>query len=182
MSPEIEQASKQFMQVAEKTNTLYAMSDEYLHLLELLEDPETVPEEVEAELDRISGKIAHKSEAIAGLIKWYQGLADMRSSEAKRMADSVHRFEGQAERLKAYLLRNMQQTGMTRIDTGRFTLSVKQNPPRVEVLEAAMVPSEYQRTKVIIDVDKRAVTEHWKATGEIPPGVEIVRAERLDIR
>jgi len=182
MSPEIEQASKAFMQAAERGTTLYALSDQYLHLVELLEDPETVPEEVEAELDRLSGQIAHKSEAIAGLIKWYQGLADMRLSESKRMAESVYRFEAQAERLKAYLLKHMQATGMTRIDTGRFTLSIKLNPPRVEVLEAMLVPSEYQRTKVIIEPDKKAITEHWKTTGEVVPGVEIVRAERLDIR
>lgn len=179
---EIKQASTAFVQAANRSSTLYALSDQYLHLVELLEGDEMDLDDVEKELDRISGAIAHKAEAIAGLVRWYQGLADLRKAEAKRMADTVSSFEHNAERLKAYVLRHMQQTGMTRIDTGRFTLSVRQNPPRVEVLEAMLVPSEYQRTKIITDVDKRAVTEHWKTTGEVVPGVEIVRGERLDIK
>ena len=179
---DVEQASRQFMLAAERSTTLYALSEEYTHLVDLLDDPDVDAETIEAELDRLTGAIAHKAEAIAGLVKWYQGLANMRLSEARRMAESVHRFEGQAERLKAYLLRHMQATSMQRIDTGRFTLSVRQNPPRVEVLEAMAVPHEFQREKIIIETDRRAILEHSKKTGEIPEGVEIVRHERLDIR
>jgi hypothetical protein len=40
---------------------------------------------------------------------------------------------------------------------------------------ASLVPPEFQRTKVVIDVDKTAVREHWKATGEIATGCGIVR-------
>ena len=178
----VEEASKTFMEVARKANTLYELSEQYTHLVELLEDPETVDEEIEVELDRISGQIAHKTEAIAGLVRWYEGLAGMRKDEAKRMAATVGTFEQRAERLRAYVLRHMQATGVTRIDTGRFTVSVRLNPPRVEVLEAMAVPPEFQRTKIIQDVDKIAITKHWKETGEVVPGVDIVRSERLDIQ
>jgi hypothetical protein len=179
---DVQQASQAFMQAAEKTSTLYALSDEYLHLVELLDDSELDVDEVERELDRIGGEIAHKAESIAGLIRWYQGLADMRKAEAKRMADSVTSFQHQADRLRAYVLQHMVATGHTRIDTGRFTLSVRQNPPRVEIVEAMLVPSEFQRTRVIVEPDKRAIAEHTKQTGEVVPGTEIVRGTRLDIR
>ena len=83
---ETEQASQAFMHAANRATTLYALSDEYTRLVDLLEDPEADPALVEQELDRISGAIAQKAEAIAGLIKWYEGLANMREAEAKRMA------------------------------------------------------------------------------------------------
>jgi hypothetical protein len=179
---DLERASRAFVQAAERSTTLYALSEEYIQLVDLLEDPDIDPHLVEQELDRISGAIKEKAEAIAGLVRWYEGLAELRRIESKRMAETVGGFERQAERLRAYVLRHMQATGITRIDTARFTLSVRQNPPRVEVLEAMLVPEEFKRTKVVVDVDKRAVLEHTKLTGEVVAGTEIVRAERLDIR
>ena len=179
---DIAQLSEQFMAIAERASTLYELSDEYRALVDLLDDPEVDPHLVEQELDRLGDKIAHKSEAIAGLIRWQEGLASVRRAEARRMADGAARFERQAERLRAYVLKHMQATGMTRIDTGRFTLAVRQNPPHVEVLELLLIPSEFKRTVITEEPDKRAILEHTKATGEIVPGTEIARTERLDIR
>ena len=178
----VERASRVFMLAAERTTTLYELSEEYTRLVDLLEDPEADAEQVEAEIDRIEGQIQHKAEAIAGLVAWYEGLSSLRKAEARRMADSVGRLEKQAERLRAYVLKHMQATGLRRIDTSRFTLSVRQNPPRVDVLEAMLIPSEFNRTRVIVEPDKTAIRDHWKATGEIVPGTEIVRGERLEIR
>ena len=183
--PELEQASRDFMRAAERSTTLYALSEEYLDLVALLEDDEVNerdPHLVEQELDRISGAIAQKAEAIGGLVKWFEGLAEMRRAESKRMAESVGTLERRAERLRAYLFSHMQATDMPRIDTARFTFSIRQNPPRVEVLEAMAVPHEFFREKIIREPDKTAIREHWKQTGEVVPGVEIVRGERLDIR
>jgi hypothetical protein len=179
---DIEKLSQEFVRAAERTTTLYALSDEYIHLVDLLDDLDADPQAIEAELDQISGAIAKKAESIAGLIRWYEGLADLRSFEAKRMSDGAAGFQRQADRLRAYLLHHMQATDLTRIDTSRFTLNVRQNPPRVHVLEEMLVPSEYQRQRIIVEVDKRKILEHTKLTGEIVPGTEIVRNERLDIR
>lgn len=179
---DIERLSKDFVKAAERTNTLYALSDQYLYLVDLLEDPDADPALIEQELDRVGGQIAHKAEAIAGLIAWYEGLAGLRKAEAQRMAQSVSSFEKQAERLRSYVLKHMQATGMTRIDTARFSLTLRQNPPRVEILEPMLVPREFQREKIVIDVDKRKILEHVKATGEVVEGTEIVRGTRLEIR
>jgi hypothetical protein len=50
------------------------------------------------------------------------------------------------------------------------------------VLEELLVPDEYVRTVTTTSVDKRAILDAYKATGEIVSGVEITRAQRLDIR
>ena len=179
---ETEQASQAFMHAADRVTTLYALSGEYTRLVDLLEDPEADPALVEQELDRIGGAIAQKAEAIAGLIKWYEGLANMREAEAKRMAETVGTFKRQAERLRAYVLVNMRATGLERVDTARFTVSVRQNPARVEILEEMMVPGEFKEIRTTVHIDKRAILAHTKQTGEVVPGTEVVRGERLDIR
>jgi hypothetical protein len=44
------------------------------------------------------------------------------------------------------------------------------------------VPAEYVRTVTTTSVDKRAILDAYKTTGEIVPGVEVTRGQRLDIR
>lgn len=176
------EASNNFMVAAQRTNTLYELSDQYLTLVALLEDPEADQALVEQELERIGGEIKTKAEAIGGLIAWYEGLAGLRRAEAKRMADSVQTFDNKATWLRQYVLQHMQALGIERIDTGRFTLAVKQNPPRVEVLEPMMIPSEFNRTKITVEPDKPQILRHYKESGEIVPGVEITRTKRLEIR
>lgn len=87
-----------------------------------------------------------------------------------------------ADRLRDYLLRHMQALGTEKIDTARFKISVRTNPPAVQVLEEMLVPEAFMRTVTTVSVDKRAVLEHLKNTGEIVPGVEIVRSTRLEVR
>ena len=87
-----------------------------------------------------------------------------------------------ADRLRDYLLRHMRELGSEKIDTARFKISVRTNPPSVSLLEQMLVPEEFMRTVTTVSVDKRAVLEHFKSTGEIVPGVDITRSTRLDVR
>ena len=50
------------------------------------------------------------------------------------------------------------------------------------VLEQLLVPAEYLRTVTTVSVDKRLILDNYKATGEIVPGVEVSRGQRLEIR
>lgn len=168
--------------MAERTPTLYAMTDEYLAILDRLEEPETDAQALEEYLDALAGQITHKAEAIAGLVKQCEGMAAMRKGEADRMRDLAAADQRHADRLRDYLLRHMQALGSERIDTARFRLSLRQNPPAVHVLEELLVPAEYIRTVTTTSVDKRAVLDAYKATGELINGIEITRSTRLDIR
>jgi hypothetical protein len=76
----------------------------------------------------------------------------------------------------------MQSTGQQRIETIAHTISIRTNPPAVTVVDASAVPHEYNREKITIDTDRRAILEYFKTTGEVVPGVEITRGQRLDIR
>jgi hypothetical protein len=174
-------ASRSFMAVAERQNTLYDLSSDYVQILDLLESGED-DETLELELNRVAGKIANKAEAIAGLVAHLNGIAGMRRAEAERLRNRAQSDERQAERLKGYLLKNMRTIGQERIETARFTLSIRQNPPAVNVLEEMLIPDEYIKKVLTTSVDKRAILEHVKATGEVVPGVELTRGTRLDIK
>jgi hypothetical protein len=79
-------------------------------------------------------------------------------------------------------LRHLQAVGTEKTETDRFTVAIRANPPSVEVLEPTLVPAEFIRTVTTMSVDKRAILELLKTTGEVPEGIEIVRKQRLEIR
>lgn len=174
-------ASRQFLAVAERQQTLYDLSSEYVRVLDLLESGED-DVMLEVQLNELGGAITQKAEAIAGLVTHLNGIASMRRAEADRLRARAQSDERQAERLKGYVLKHMREMGRDRIETARFTLSVRTNPPAVAVLEEMMIPKEYIKTVVTTSVDKRAILDHLKESGEIVPGVEVTRGTRLDIR
>jgi len=46
------------------------------------------------------------------------------------------------------------------------------SPPKVDVIDESLVPPEF--IKHVLSVQKDKILEHFRRTGEIPPGVEIV--------
>ena len=180
ISVERAQLERAFITSAEKLTTLYALSDQYnriLDLLEAAEDPEGTPD-LELELDRIAGSFVQKAGSIAGLVAHLEGLAIVRKTEANRLRQRADVCEARAERLRSYLCRNMEAIGQKRIETDRFTISVR-SYPHVEVSDPAQVPSDYHRVKIIDDVDKRAILAAYRRDGEIPAGVEIVHESKV---
>ena len=176
------QLERAFIASADKLTTLYSLPDAFNHVLDLLEaaeDPEGTAD-LELELDRIAGMFIHKAESIAGLVAHLEGLAIVRKAEANRLRQRADVCEARAERLRSYLCRNMESIGQKRIETDRFTLTVR-SYPHVEVLEPAQVPSDYHRVKVIDDVDKQAVMAAYRRDGEIVPGTEIVQTSKVRI-
>jgi phage host-nuclease inhibitor protein Gam len=173
------------MSVANRLPTFYDLGEQFTRLIELLEgDPQLTDEaDIQRELEQLAGDIRAKSYGIAVVIQSLENMSEMQAAEAKRLAAKAKANQAHADRLRAYALDVMQNTpGCERIEAGYFTLAIRSNPPSVAVLDASAVASEFQRTKITVDVDKRAILEQFKVTGEIPTGVDIVRTVRLDIR
>src|SRR5207302_1994167 len=159
---ETEQAAE-FLASAGKLTVLYSLPDQYKRIIDLLEAAEVSEgtPDLELELDRIAGMFIHKAGSIAGLVAHLDGLAIVRKAEATRLRQRADVCEARAERLRSYLCRNMEASGQKRIETDRFTLTVR-SYPHVEVSDPAQVPSDYHRVKIIDDVDKRAILATYR--------------------
>jgi hypothetical protein len=174
-----------FMEAAQRSTSLYSLSGTYSELLARIEDGEyddDTAADIEAIIDAIGGAIETKAEAIVSLATDLEYRAAAGRAEAKRLTDRAIARERKAERLQDYLLKAMVGAGIPRIETVRFTLAVRQNPGRIEVLEQALVPRDYIKTVVTETVDKRLISAHIKETGEVPEGVSLVKSERLEVR
>jgi hypothetical protein len=177
-------ASQQFMDIATRASNLYDLSADYLSVLDMLEQTDDDPSllELDKTLDAIAGKITQKADNIVALVRQIEGMAELRAAEAKRMKTLADADSKRADRLRDYLLRHLVEIGVEHVETARFRIAVRQNPPAVQVVDADAVPEEFVRTVTTTSVDKRAILATLKDTGEVVPGVEIVRGTRLEVR
>ena len=72
----------------------------------------------------------------------------------------------------------MDNMGMKSIMTGVGELKVKKNPPAVIIDDGAQIPAKYQREKIAIEPDKKAIATAIKA-GEEVPGAHMEQAVSL---
>ena len=52
-------------------------------------------------------------------------------------------------------------------------MSIAKNPISVEIVNEDEIPSEYKQEVVTTKVDKKAIADNFRDTGEIIPGVNI---------
>lgn len=185
MTTDLATASKQFMRAADSLPRLLSLADgtvEILTILAEMQEPDANESELGERLEEAEAFLSQKLESCAWTVCDLERLADIRKAEAKRLRDQAERIDKAAADLKARMLAHMQALGDTKVVLPRYTISIRLNPPSVAVLEEAMVPGEFQRViPARIEVDKRAILNFFKDTGEIPQGVDVVRTQRLDI-
>lgn len=170
------------MDTAQRLPSLFDLDDQAYALMALLEkvtEPEAA--EIEGQLDLIDQMMTQKTEGYLSVIRSLEAMAAARKVEADRLRDRAAAAQKQAEWLKARLLVHLKLMRLDHLDTPRFSLAIRQNPPKVEILEELMLPAQFKRTVITTTVDKRLILDHFKTTGEVVAGVEITRGERLSI-
>ncbi|WP_346868068.1 siphovirus Gp157 family protein [Clostridium sp. UBA1353] len=159
---------------------LYELTQNYLNLQELLEDP-TVPVEVINEaLNEVGEQLEDKAENIAKLIKTMEVEVTGYKEEESRLAARRKSLETSAKNLKAYLEESMRAVDKTKIKGKLFSFSIQKNPASVEVLDESVIPKELFNTPAPV-LDKKETLIRLKAGEEIP-GVILKQTESLRIR
>ena len=94
-------------------------------------------------------------------------------------------YEQRAEKLLDYVLHNMQAVGVSEIKDrgGLYVAKTAKNPPSVNILQPEKIPPEFKAVETVEKIDKKAILQHIKDTGEVVAGVEIVTdKQRLSIK
>jgi hypothetical protein len=161
--------------------TLYKLADEYLIAAEKLQEMDMPPEVVEDTLESISGDIQEKATNIAMLVMNWESTVEAMEKAEKEIASRRKAVENRINHIKEYLLFNMQRTGIKKIDCPYFSLSVRNNPPKVEIF--GQLPDEFMRHPEPPPPipDKKAIAEFLKA-GNTVDWAKLVQTERLEIK
>lgn len=140
----------------------------------IMEQEEIAPE-LKEELERELTVLLHeKSQNIIGYTKNIELTIEAMKTEEKRISEQRKALENKLDKFKEYVKGCMEQGGFTKVDTGLGTMTIAKNPMSVEVENEIEVPSEFKQEIVTIKVDKTAIKNHFKETGEIIPGIKII--------
>lgn len=146
---------------------------------ELIEDVEQYREDmISSVMERLSAVSANFEESagnIAAAIKNYTAEAAALKEQEKIFAARRHAKEKSVERLKSYLLQEMQNLGTPKIETTQAKISLRNNPESAQIAdENAFIEwaLEHDRDSLLIykkpDISKTAVKIALKAGEELP--------------
>lgn len=161
---------------------LYNLAGQYQQLLERLSnmdlDATTVADTIEA--SGLTDEIAQKATGIEMVARTLEMHTPAIDAEIARLSALKKQREKAAAGLRAYLLRNMIDSGIEKIESPLFKIKLQNNPPAVDVFEPGLVPSEFmtQPAPPPPAPDKTAIKGALKAGIEVP-GCRLTTAQRL---
>lgn len=154
---------------------LYKLTERYQTIENMLDDEYITRESIEETIANIKEQIEDKVESIGKLVLTLKASISSIQTEEERLAKRKQAMTNHMEWLKLYLLNEMTATNTLKVKRDVITVSVSDNPPSVEIVDEELIPDIFR--KVIPEtwqVDKRAIIEHFKQTGEIVSGADII--------
>ena len=138
-------------------STLYELQDEYLQLLEMLQDPEIDNQVVLDTLEGIDFELENKAENYAKIIKELEGNIEVIKIEQTRLSKKKSTMEANIVKLKNNLQDAMVKTGKTKFKTDLFSFSIQKNggkaPVILDVKDTSELPDELVRIKEEPDIE-----------------------------
>lgn len=156
---------------------LYELSEIESQILEQLESEEGIDKEIYDALK------LDEEEKIVSCAKIYRQIlsdAQVCKDEEKRLAERKRRLENRADRLKELMFEGMRITDTKKIHRSEFDLTIKKNPPSLQITTFNYIPNEYYKEQAPI-LDKALLKEAVK-NGLTIEGVQLLQTERLDIK
>lgn len=161
-----------------KNLSLYQITNAFPMLMAQEEMTEEDKLKVEEELTKL---LQEKSQNIIGYYRNNELTIQAIKEEEKRISEMRKSLENRNENFKKYVKECMENAGFTKIETTLGSLSIAKSPISVEISNEDEVPSEYKTEVITTKIDKKAIADNFKLTGEIPNGV-VIHTENTNLR
>lgn len=162
---------------------LYQIADQYMADVAKLQDLDLDAQTLADTLESMGGEIEAKATNVAMFVRNLESLAEQIKAAETQMANRRKAIESRADAVREYLLTNMLRTGITKIESPYFKISVKQNPASVVVVAADLIPAKYLRQAAPPPPapDKKEIKAALEF-GENVPGCHLTNTQRLEIK
>ena len=160
---------------------LYQIAERYRALEALLEDEFVDSSMLMDALSQVDDEFNEKVKNITHLLKDTEYHCNYLKLEEDRINKKRKSLEKKIDNLKIYIDANMKLRGTKKVDVGTFTITVRKNPPKVEVVEFNDIPTRFIKSKTEYSVDRKGILEAIKL-GEEVSGVQLIQTESLSIR
>lgn len=166
---------------------LYIIANQYLELAAKLDtldlDAQTIEDTIEA--SGLTDDFNEKAQGILHIASEAEKYTPMIDAEIERLQALKASRAKLAQGLRDYLLSNMERSGIQKITCPLFSISIKHNPPAIEILDRLSLPAEYWRTPEpkppVAAPDKAAIKKALQAGIDVP-GARLVQGSRLEVR
>ena len=154
--------------------SLYNITNKFVELMDKAQDGELTEEEYNELGNELAQELQNKSSNIIGYIKNSESLLEAMKVEEKRLAEIRKKGEKKLDKFYQYVKENMERLGLMEIPTELGKLKITKNPMSIEIQNEDEIPSEFKKEVVTTQIDKAAIKNHFKDTGEIVPGIRII--------
>ena len=141
-------------------STLYELTNEYMALLEMAEDPDIDPQAFADTLEALGGELEMKADGYARVMKELEGRAATMRFESKRLENGYKTIERNIDRMKHALQDSMVATDKRKFKTDLFSFSIRKNPASVVIDRETSIPPEFlipQDPKIDMKAIKAAI-------------------------
>lgn len=161
---------------------LYLLTQEFREAAEKLADAE-LPDEVIADtLESLQFPIEEKAKNVAMVIRNIEASAKAIKEAADAMILRAKSEENRAKHLKGYLQSAMEATGITKIESPYFVISLRNNPESVVIDAESQIPADYMReVPATYSPDKTLIKKAIQDGYEVP-GCHLTRTQSLQIK
>lgn len=154
--------------------TLYNITNKFVDLMDKVEEGELTEEEYNELGKELALELQKKGSNIIGYTKNIELTINAMKEEEKRISDLRKKLEDKLDKFKEYVKNNMERLQIKKMETELGVLSIVNNPISVEVEDEKQIPKEYIQEVVTQKIDKTAIKNYFKETGEIIPGIKII--------
>lgn len=163
--------------------SLYVIANEYQAMVERLMNSELDAQTIADTIEGASGELELKATNVAMFIRNLESSAEQIKLAEKAMAERRKQLESKADSVKQYLFDNMKRTGVTKIESPYFALTIKKNPPKLVIDDAGKIPSElYIYPPAPDPYPDNATIKAMLTNGQTVEGAHIEQNERLEIK
>lgn len=162
--------------------TLYELTDEFMALLEMMDDPDIDEQTIIDTMESVGGEIEDKADAYARIIRELEGRIGGIKAEVERLTNRRRTMEANIDRMKRTLQDAMILTGKTKFKTDLFSFAIQKNGGSLPII-IDVEPSELPDELCVIErkPDRKAIAEALDA-GDCEYAHYGERGESLRIR
>ena len=160
--------------------TLYELTNAFMQVLEMAQDPSIDPQAIADTLEAIDGEIECKADGYAKVITELEADVSKLTAEINRLTERKQAVQNNIKNMKQSLTVAMQATGKTKFKTDLFSFNVQKNPPSLVIDDGEKIPEQFyipQPPKV----DTAKIKELLK-NGEVLEYAHLEQGEGVRIR
>lgn len=154
--------------------TLYNITNKFVDLMNKAQEGELTGEEYNELGNELTLELQNKSANIIGYIKNSESLLEAIKAEETRLSNMRKAGENKLDKFMQYVKECMEKLNLKEIPTELGSLKINKNPISVEIENEEEVPEEFKTIVQTTKINKTAIKNHFKETGEIIAGVKII--------